>query len=218
MTEPLSQDTKTSLWQRLAGTSFMFIAGWVALVWAIEIVDTAILGDRLQAQGIQPRTTRGLDGILWSPFLHAGFGHVLSNTAPFAILGGLVALRGRTHWLWITATSIVVGGALTWLFAGSGNHVGSSGVVFGYLGALLGAAAFERKMTYIAPAVIAVFFYGTILVGIVPQGGNISWEGHLAGLIAGGLATFVLAKTKPKPQPALATAEDPLLEVDDLIF
>ncbi len=190
----------TSLWQKFSQTGFAYIAIWIAIIWILEISDTVLLGDRLQAQGIRPRVLGSIDGILWSPFLHGGFGHLISNTAPFAILGSLVALRGRSHWLLVTAVSVFVGGLLTWVFARSGNHIGSSGVVFGYLGALIGAAVFERKLAYIAPAVIAVFFYGTIFVGLVPQE-DISWEGHLAGLIAGAIATYSLSKLR-KEEPA----------------
>ena len=58
---------------------------------------------------------------------------------PFLALGGLVAVRGMRYRAWITAITIVIGGGATWLLGGSGLHVGASGVVFGYFGAILGA-------------------------------------------------------------------------------
>ncbi len=188
-------------WLRRALTSAIgLIVAFVVVIWLIEIVDTFILGSRLQRNGIQPRDLDGLDGILWAPFLHSDWGHVLSNSAPLLALGGLVAIRGRGRWLTVTAVAIVVGGFLTWLLAGGGNHIGASGVVFGYFGALLGAAFFERRPAAIAPALVAVLLYYGLIVGLVPQDG-ISWEGHLFGVLAGLLVSRLLADP-PKPAPA----------------
>lgn len=178
----------TSLGRRALAALTATAYGWIALyllaIWFIEIVDTFILGSTLQGGGIQPRKQDGLDGILWAPFLHSDWGHVLSNSAPLAVLGGLVAIRGKARWLTVTVAGILIGGGLVWLFGRTANHIGASGVIFGYFGALLGAAIFERKPRAIAPALVAIMLYYGMLVGLVPQEG-ISWEGHLFGLIAG---------------------------------
>jgi membrane associated rhomboid family serine protease len=119
-------------------------------------------------------------------------------------LGGLVAIRGMRYWARITVVVIVVGGGLTWALAGDGNHIGASGVVFGYLGAILGAAVFERRPKALAPALLAIGFYSGMLAGLVPQE-FISWEGHLFGLLAGVVAARWLAEP---PQPRVDRPED----------
>ncbi len=174
-----------------------FVIGIVALMWVIECVDTYALGDRLQRNGIVPRTTAGLDGILWAPFLHDDWRHLFSNSAPFLFLSALVAIRGFAYWLRVTFAAFLLGGALTWLFAGTGNHIGASGIVFGYLGALLGAAIFERSIRAAAPAAVALFLYYAMLVGLVPQQG-ISWEGHLAGFASGLLISRAMARPRER--------------------
>lgn len=171
----------------------------VALWWAIEILDTYLFNDWLQGNGIQPRQMRGLDGILWAPLLHSDFGHVMSNMFPFLILSALILLRGFRRWLVITLIGISLGGFLTWLFAleGRSNHIGASGVVFAYFGALFGAAFFERKPAAFAPAIVAMVMYTTtVVVGLVPQA-FVSWEGHLAGFISGIVAAKLLAEERP---------------------
>lgn len=195
-----AENTSIRSWSRRALTSAIgLIVAYVAVIWLIEIVDTFLLGSRLQRNGIQPRDPDGLDGILWAPFLHSDWRHVFSNSAPLLALGGLVAIRGRGRWLTVTSVAIVVGGFLTWLLAGSGNHIGASGVVFGYFGALVGAALFERRPAAIAPAMVAVLLYYGLIVGLVPQDG-ISWEGHLFGVVAGLLVSKFLAEPRaPKP-------------------
>ncbi|MDH3302776.1 MAG: rhomboid family intramembrane serine protease [Acidimicrobiia bacterium] len=179
-----------------AGSAFALIAVYIVVIWAVEIFDTFIFGSNLQRGGIQPREAEGLDGILWAPFLHNDWGHVFSNSAPIAILGGLVAIRGRARWLTVTIVGALLGGGLTWLLGGSGNHIGASGVVFAYFGALLGAAWFERRPAALAPALVAIMLYYGLIVGLVPQAG-ISWEGHLFGVIAG-LATARLIAEIPE--------------------
>jgi membrane associated rhomboid family serine protease len=173
------------------------LVGFLLLLWVVEILDTVLLGSRLQRNGIGPRDFGDLDGVLWAPFLHSNFGHIASNTVPLAVLGGLVGIRGRSYWYGVTISTAVLGGSLVWLLAGDGNHIGASGVAFGYLGALLGAAAKSRRPASLAPAGIAVFLYGSMLAGIVPTD-SISWEGHLFGLLVGLLVGYRFT-SRPAP-------------------
>lgn len=165
------------------------------LMWSIELLDTFLLRNWLQGGGIHPRKSDGLDGVVWAPLLHADWGHLASNSIPFVAMGGLVGIRGTKRLLQVTIAVVLIGGGLTWLFAGKGNHIGASGVVFGYFGALVGAALFERRPSAIAPAMVALMIYSGILVGLVPQTG-ISWEGHLFGLLAGLAVSKTLAEPK----------------------
>ena len=197
MTSPT--ESRPSL-ARLVWTPVGLLVSWMALMWVIEIVDTLLLDERLQLYGLRPRETEGLDGILWAPFLHSDFGHIASNTVPFLALGGLVAVRGMRYWGWVTAITIVVGGGATWLLGGSGLHIGASGVVFGYFGAILGAAVFERRVRALGAALIALGFYSSLIAGLVPQP-QISWEGHLFGLVGGVIASRLLAEPRQDEDP-----------------
>ncbi len=187
-------------YRRLLWTPVGLLVVGVVLIWTVEILDTVALGDRLQRNGIHPRDADGLDGILWAPLLHSDFGHVASNSVPLLALGGLVAIRGRRYWSRVTAITVIVGGGLTWLLAGGSNHIGASGVVFGYFGAILGAAVFERRPRALAPAFLAIGFYSGLIAGVVPQE-FISWEGHLFGLVAGIGAARWMAEPRPAEAP-----------------
>lgn len=187
-------------WRRLLFSGFGVLFVWVLVLWMIEIVDTVLLDSTLQRNGIHPRELDGIDGILWSPWLHSDFGHVASNTVPFLVLGWMTALRGMRFWLTVTVSSMILGGGLVWLLAGGSNHIGASGLVFGYFGALMGAAIRSRRPASLAPAMVAIFLYGTILAGIVPQE-RISWEGHLFGLIAGLVTALLLVAAPPPKEP-----------------
>ena len=65
----------------------------VAAMWGLEIVDVA-LDHRLDNYGIEPRDVDALPGIVSSPFLHAGFGHLIGNTIPLVAMGLAIALAG----------------------------------------------------------------------------------------------------------------------------
>ncbi len=174
------------------------VAGALGIMWVVEILSVGI--DSIDNNGILPRMLEGLDGILWSPFLHSGFPHLISNTIPFAILSGLVLIRGAQRWLAASSIIIGLGGLLVWAFAiGSNeNHIGASGWVFGLFGFLVLSAFFERKPLSIGLGLITLFLYGgTILFGVIPSDG-ISWEGHLFGFIAGVVAARVLSRRNVK--------------------
>lgn len=186
---------------RNIGTSAITVGVLLALMWIVEVLDSTILGDRLQANGILPRSTAGLDGILWSPFLHSGFPHLISNSIPFVVLSGLVLTGGRSRYFRASAIIIVLGGLAVWAFAiGSNeNHIGASGWVFGLLGFTLAAAIREKKVASILAGVVAAVAYGGIIVqGVVPTDG-ISWEGHLFGFIAGIVAARLVVKKRSLP-------------------
>jgi membrane associated rhomboid family serine protease len=189
-----AMDPSRSRWRLIWTPVGLLVLALVAM-WAIEIVDTVALDSELQRNGIRPRRRVGLDGIVWTPFLHADYGHIASNSIPLLVLGGLVAARGMRYWAGITVAAIVVGGALTWLFGGDGNHVGASGVVFGYFGAILGAALFERRLRALGAALIALGFYSSLIAGLVPQD-FVSWEGHLFGMAAGVVAAKAMAEPR----------------------
>lgn len=171
----------------------------LATMWGIEIVDTLVLDSELQTNGIRPRRRVGIDGIALAPFLHSDYGHIASNSIPLLALGGLVAARGRRYWTGVTLATVTIGGGLTWLLGGDGNHIGASGVVFGYFGAILGAALFERRIRAFGAALIALGFYSSLIAGLVPQD-FISWEGHLFGMLGGVIAAKVLADRRVEPQ------------------
>ncbi|MGF1596388.1 MAG: rhomboid family intramembrane serine protease [Acidimicrobiales bacterium] len=180
-------------------SSLTLIGLIVAALVTVEAVDAFLLGDRLQARGIAPRRIDRLDGILWAPFLHDGWGHLASNAIPLSVLGWLASLRGRAYWVTVTVAAHLIGGALVWLLATGFNHIGASGVVFGYFGALLGGAWVDRRPAPLARALVAVLLYSTMIVGLVPQD-DISWEGHLAGLVVG----LAVARRLVEPPPAPA--------------
>ena len=161
--------------------------------WVSEIVDV-IVDHRLDAYGVRPHQLVGLRGIVFAPFLHAGFGHLIGNTVPFAALGVLIALGGIRQLLTVTAIVAVISGLGVWVFGSSNEvHIGASGVVFGYLAFLLIRGFFAKNVRQILLGVLVGFIYGGLLWGVLPTSRGISWQGHLFGVVGGVAAAKVLS-------------------------
>jgi membrane associated rhomboid family serine protease len=172
-------------------------------MWVIEAIDALFLDEGLDQNGIIPRSWSGLDGIVWAPFLHGGFGHLLANSLPFLALGWFIALEGPRRWVAVTVFVMALGGAATWVFARSAVHIGASGLVFGYAGFLLVAGFVEKSIKGITVAIIVgVLFGGMVLRGITPVSSWVSWESHLFGLVAGVVAAFVIATPESERNPS----------------
>src|SRR4030095_9543542 len=127
----------------------LLLFGLCGLMWATEILDLLPFVD-LDRFGIRPRTVHGLLGIVCAPFLHANFAHLLSHSLPFLILGGVVLLGGSTTFWRVTLFVVFVGGFAVWLFgARYSNHLGASGLIFGYLGFLLARCLFDKSVLWV---------------------------------------------------------------------
>ena len=117
------------------------LAGIAALMLALQ-VGNSLSGNTLNAWGVLPRHTGSLPGILFAPWLHAGWWHLLNNLPGLLLLGWLALLGSLRQFLAASAFIIVGSGLLVWLFARPGMHLGASGWVFGLWGLLLARAWF----------------------------------------------------------------------------
>ncbi|MDP3891725.1 rhomboid family intramembrane serine protease [Nocardioides sp.] len=177
-------------------TAALWSGGFVALLFAIEAVDT-VLGNQLDYQGVKPRDQDGLVGILFAPLLHGGWGHLLANAGPLLVLGFLILLSGVLRWAMVTMVVWVVGGVGIWVTGAPNSvHIGASILVFGWLVYLILRGIFSRRLGQIAVGLVVLVLYGGALWGVLPGQAGVSWEGHLFGAIGGGLAAWWLA---PEP-------------------
>jgi len=167
-----------------ANHSFSLIIFFVATLWAVEAVNF-LIGHELIRWGILPRTVKGLVGIPLSPFIHTGIMHLIFNTGPILILGGLISWRGKWIFLEKTFFIILVGGLGLWIIGRSSYHVGASGLIFGYFGYLVSRGIFKKSFSSLFVSLITVFAYGCLIWGLLSTFSGISWEGHFSGFVAG---------------------------------
>lgn len=169
------------------------LGGFISVLWVLEITDTLIFKGWLNRFGILPRRWLGLRGILLAPLLHGNLRHLSMNTVPLVVLGWLILVRSTQVFVIVTAAVWLIGGLGVWLFAGSkSNHIGASGLVFGYLGFLLTNGYVEQSLVAIATTILVGLLYGSTLWGILPLQRGVSWQGHLFGVLTGGLCAYYL--------------------------
>jgi membrane associated rhomboid family serine protease len=206
-----TQEVTTRRDERVSG--LVLVGGMAAVMWVLEVVDQVFSGADLDQYGIRPHDAPdGLLGIAAAPFLHAGFGHLIGNTVPFLVLGAMIALSGLARVASTTVIVALVGGLGVWLFAPTGtDHIGASGIVFGYAAYLIARGFFSRNMLHLAVGVFVIAIYGTtLLFGLAPRDG-ISWQGHLFGAVGGVVAAWLLDARRDRAAAASAKQpEDPL--------
>ena len=181
---------RDSVWLAL-GERMGLLLGIVGVLWGIHLVNV-LVGGKLLGFGIRPRTWDGLWGILYAPFLHANFSHLLANSLTFIPLAALVSVRSPIHLASVSLLVVFVGGLGTWLLGRPSTHIGASGVTFGYIGYLLAAAWFARHPLDIVISLGVAITYGGMLWGVLPSAPGVSWESHLFGALAGVFASNYL--------------------------
>ncbi len=178
-------------------TGGVTLAGITATLWAVEVVDL-LLGHGLVRYGVEPRSMDGLLGIFAAPFLHSGIAHVTANTIGLWTLGPLSMSRNRVDFWRVVFLATVLGGLCAWLVGAPGStHIGFSGVVFGLLGFLMARGFFERRPWPVILSLAVAWFFGSMLLGVLPIGNaGISWQMHLGGFVGGIAAASVGAKKR----------------------
>ena len=174
-------------------TSAKYILYFVALLWGIWLVDL-ILPIELTRFGIRPRSLSGLIGIVAAPFLHANLMHILSNTIPVAVLLFALFIYDRKNALPVVVLSVLLGGALVWLFGRSAYHVGASGLIYSLAAYLIASAFFRFDIKSFLMALVIFIFYGGLIWGIFPTRSWVSFEGHLFGAVAGVFLSWMINK------------------------
>lgn len=158
---------------------------FIAVLWVIQIINSAVFNQGLTTLGILPRTQSGLLGILFAPFLHSNYQHLIGNSFIFLLLSWIICFYDVNTWLKSLVFGTIIGGFITWLIGGFGYHIGASILIFALWGTILGIAIFHKKAFFIIASLILMATYGlSLFYGLIPQTG-ISFAGHLGGFIAG---------------------------------
>jgi membrane associated rhomboid family serine protease len=183
---------------------------FLIIMWAVKLVEYNF-GIPFADYGVRPQSLSGLKGILFSPFIHGDFKHLINNSYPILILGGMLFFFykkiAKQLFLWL----FFIAGFWLWIIGGIGNqgvnpHIGASGVIYALAAFLLVSGIIGRNPRLYAVSMIIIFLYGSMIWGVIPPevlGGrptNISWQGHLAGFMAGVLVAIFYRNEGPKPK------------------
>lgn len=171
---------------------------FLLLMLSVHIIKNNTINDLVTA-GILPRNAHGLAGIIFSPFIHGSNGHLFANSIPFLVLSTFLfyfylGVEKRVYFsLWLLS------GAFTWLI-GRGNsfHIGASGWIYGIMAFLFISGLIRKNKQLTIVSLIVAFYYGGMIWGVLPYNPEMSWEGHLSGIISGLILAIIFRKSGPK--------------------
>src|SRR5438477_4464534 len=100
----------------------------LVLMWLVTAINWLVLGGAWVVDGVRAHDPSGFwPNLLFAPLLHAGLAHIVANSIPFAVLGGLIAVQSVWRFAAATTAGVVIGAAVVWLLGAPGSvHIGAS--------------------------------------------------------------------------------------------
>jgi len=204
--------------------SFRFSTGvigypiaFVLLIWIVFWVEVRF-GYRLNNLGVFPRTFSGLRGVIFSPFIHGSLEHLYHNSTPLLVLSTALFYFYRAIAWKVILYGILISGLFTWGIGSTGYHIGASGLIYVLMSFMLFKGIFSKHYRLTALSFIVIFLYGSMLWYVFPIKENMSWEGHLSGLLVGFVFALIFKTAIAKPPIYIWEAEhydesqDPFLQ------
>jgi membrane associated rhomboid family serine protease len=197
----------------------MIIPGtFIFLMWLVKIIEILFEVD-LSRFGIYPLNVKGLPGIVFSPFIHADFKHLFSNSLPLFFLSVALFYFYSEVALKVFIQTFFLTGFLVWIAGREVWHIGASGLVYGLASFLFFSGILRRYFRLIALSLLIVFLYGSMVWGMFPDiYKDVSWESHMLGFFFGVLLSVWYRKKGPQePVYPWMTDEEDVNEEDDEI-
>jgi membrane associated rhomboid family serine protease len=165
---------------------FLWFIYWLEIRFDFDFVEN----------GVYPRTFSGLQGIVFSPFIHSDLDHLYNNSIPLLILLAALQFFYPNQSFGVITFGFIISGIITWLIGRPSFHIGASGLIYVLFSFIFLKGLLTRYYRLIALSLAVIMIYGGMVWYVFPKVDNaISWEGHLGGFIAGSILAFVY-KTK----------------------
>jgi len=166
----------------------------MALVELGEVVFELDLGQF----GVYPRKLSGLLGVFTYPFIHSDWKHLTNNSSAILVLGTMLYYFYRPVATKTLIWVYLMSGVWLWIGGRPNFHIGASGIVYALFGFLFFSGLLRKHLKLMALSMLVVFLYGSLVWGIFPVDHQISYEGHLFGLLAGIVVAVVYRKQGPQ--------------------
>ena len=191
-------EEKSIFWRNICIVFSLISVLWVVFILQfLSLINTAPYGN-------WPQHVEGLKGIIFSPFIHGSFEHLVSNTLPILVLLTVLLNAYPRLALPVLVFIHVASGTMVWLLAPEhGVHIGISGIIYGIAGFLVASGIFRKDRTAVLISIFVVLLYGGMVAGFVPTQG-VSWQSHLYGAMSG---IFIAYLVRNKDTPASQETE-----------
>ena len=158
---------------------------FVVFLWSVYWVEIRFHYD-FSENGILPRTFSGLQGIIFSPFIHGNLEHLANNSIPLLVLLAALRFFYRNQTFKVIFYGILLSGLITWVIGRENYHIGASSLIYVLVSFMFFKGIQTKYYRLVALSLTIIVLYGGLIWYIFPIGDeNISWEGHLAGFISG---------------------------------
>jgi membrane associated rhomboid family serine protease len=217
---------KTNCWIYMKDNHFNFSTAVVGLpvlfvlfLWIIYWIQIRFDFDFYQ-YGIYPRDVSGLQGILFSPFIHENLDHLYNNSIPLFVLLAALQFFYPKQSFPVIAYGILFSGLITWIIGRTNYHIGASGLIYVLVTFIFFKGIQTKYYRLVALSFAVVLLYGGMIWYVFPDvDASISWEGHLGGFITGFVLTlFYKAPEYAKPivydwqKPDFNPEDDPFMK------
>jgi membrane associated rhomboid family serine protease len=191
----------------------------IAVLWLVQWAQH-LFSFPMYRWGVLPQTLEGFKGIFFMAFIHDkhDLHHVINNSIAFFFLSTLLVYAYREVFVKVYLWSWFLCGTLLWFFAEDHGsyHIGLSGIIYALFSFLFVSGVLRAYFPLQALSLLVVFLYGSLIWGIFPINQYISWEGHLAGFIAGLILAFAFRKVGPtRPKYAYEIEKEMGIEPPD---
>lgn len=176
-------------------------------LWLVFLLDHFLDLD-LYFLGIYPRKWEGLQGVIFSPFIHGSLKHIIANSFPILVLTTALFYFYRDLAFRVLFIGVLMTNVLVWLIARPSYHIGASGLIYSLAGFLFLSGVLRKHVGLMALSLIIVFQYGSLVWGIFPLEERVSWEGHLMGLVTGFLLAWLYRRRGPQKPKSPWELED----------
>lgn len=167
---------------------------FILIIWLVYYLNWSFFLE-LNNFGIIPRTTVGLRGVLFSPFLHGSIQHLWNNSLALLVLLPLTCYYYYKNWKVLVFGGILMSGVGTWLIAKTGTHIGASGLIYVLTAYMFFTGIRSKQYRLMAISFLMIILYGGSVWYMLPDvEKGISWQGHLAGFISGIILSYVLKR------------------------
>lgn len=191
----------------------------VLLLWIIYWVQIRFDFDFYQ-NGIYPRDFSGLQGVLFSPFIHENLEHLYNNSIPLLVLLAALQYFYPKQCMPVIGYGILFSGLITWIIGRENFHIGASGLIYVLVSFIFFKGIQTKYYRLVALSLSVILLYGGMIWYVFPDvDKSISWEGHLAGFITGfSLSLYYKTPEYAKPivydwqKPDFDPAEDPFMK------
>ena len=164
---------------------FLWFVYWLEIKFDFDFVE----------YGILPRTLSGLQGIFFSPFIHSDLDHLYNNSIPLLVLLAALRFFYAKQSFAVIVYGILLSGSITWVIGRDNYHIGASGLIYVLVSFIFFKGIQTKYYRLVALSLAVIMVYGGLVWYIFPKvEENISWEGHLAGVISG-FALSIFYKT-----------------------